>query len=44
MPEINYASLVTFIEFNWETFVDYSDSEEDAERTLAALKREAGMS
>ena len=44
MPEINYVSLVTFIEFNWETFVDYSDSEEDADRTLAALKREAGMS
>ena len=44
MPEINYSALVMCIEDNWGSFVEYSDSEEDAERTLAALKREAGMS
>lgn len=44
MKDINYSALVTFIEDNLDAFVAYSDDEQDAERTLAALKREAGMS
>lgn len=44
MSDINYPALVMFIEGNWEDFVSYSDDEQDAERTLEALKREAGMS
>ena len=43
MEEINSAALVMLIESNWEEFVEYSGSEEDAEKTLAALRDEAGM-
>lgn len=43
MTDIDYAALVTFIEFNWKTFVRYFEDEQEAERTFEGLRRQAGM-
>ena len=43
MDEIDSAALVMLIESNWDEFVEYSGGEEDAEKTLNALKDDCGM-
>ncbi len=43
MDPINYSALAMLIESNWGEFVEFCGSEEDAEDTLAAVKKKAGM-
>jgi hypothetical protein len=42
--DIDYAAVVFLIEDNWAAFVECSGGEESAERSLQALKTEAGIS
>lgn len=41
--EIDAVALVMLIENNFQEFEEYAGGEDEADKTLAALKRQAGM-
>ncbi|GAB6035854.1 hypothetical protein JCM15519_04130 [Fundidesulfovibrio butyratiphilus] len=41
--DIDAVALMMLIENNWREFVEYSGGEESAQKTLDALRDEAGM-